>query len=287
MKRIFLIWLTIFILTGCTHKNNENDKTLNVSVTFYPLQYYVEKLGGELVSVVNLTAQGGDAHDYEPSIQDRITIEESDLFIYNGFDLEHWVEKTLNSIDNPDFLSLNASKNVDPLYHEDHEDPHVWLSLVHALKQVETIKDELINIDPKHQSIYETNFEAIKHSFEAIDNTFQVLIQDKLYRSFVIEHEIFGYLSNSNDLNQISISGLIPSNEQSIHQLTQIIDFIKTEGVETILLTQSNADRLGTLLTQETGVVVEIIDPMEVTPSDGDYLEIMERNLMAIADALK
>lgn len=286
MKRIFLIGLTFFILTGCTHKNIE-DETIKVSVAFYPLQYYVEMLGGDLVTVTNLTAQGGDAHDYEPSIQDRIAIEESDLFIYNGFDLEHWVDKTLNSINNNNFLSLNASKNIEPLYHEDHEDPHVWLSLVHALQQIEAIKDALINIDPKHQSIYEDNFETVTRSFQSLNESFQALVQDKPYRSFVIEHELFGYLSELNALNQISISGLIPSNEQSIHQLTQIIDFIKDEGVTTILLTQSNADRLGTLLTQETGVVIKIIDPMEVTPSEGDYLEIMERNLMAIADALK
>ena len=75
--------------------NRQKPPASGVSVvsTFYPLAHIAEQIGGEFVSVTNVTPAGAEPHEYEPTSQDIIGASTADIFLMNGGGLDTWAEK--------------------------------------------------------------------------------------------------------------------------------------------------------------------------------------------------
>ena len=59
---------------------------LKVVTAFYPLTYLAEQVGGDQITVTNLTPPGGEPHDLELTPQQVAAIGEADLVLYiEGF----------------------------------------------------------------------------------------------------------------------------------------------------------------------------------------------------------
>ncbi|WP_235001801.1 metal ABC transporter substrate-binding protein [Arcanobacterium ihumii] len=71
-------------LAGCSGSGTDSKSSskLNVSTSFYPITYLVEKIGGDAVKVNDLTPPGSDAHGAELSPAEIAKMEKSDLVIY-------------------------------------------------------------------------------------------------------------------------------------------------------------------------------------------------------------
>ena len=55
---------------------------LDVVASFYPLQYAAQRVGGDVVSVTNLTAPGAEPHDLELTPRDVAAVSDADLVVY-------------------------------------------------------------------------------------------------------------------------------------------------------------------------------------------------------------
>ena len=53
-----------------------------IAAAFYPLQYVAEAVGGDLVTVTNLTKPGAEPHDLELAPQDLAQLTDADLAVY-------------------------------------------------------------------------------------------------------------------------------------------------------------------------------------------------------------
>lgn len=131
MKKLFLFILvtSLLLLTACNQSNSEKaesddttDGPTTIITTLYPLQYFAERIGGKSVKVDTLLPAGSDAHTFEPTSKDMVNVAESDLFIYNGLGMEPYAEKISNSLENENTVMLEASKGVDVISSEHHEE---------------------------------------------------------------------------------------------------------------------------------------------------------------------
>jgi zinc transport system substrate-binding protein len=59
---ITAIFLFIFAIKGETPKKNTSVNKMHVTASFYPLAFLAEEIGGDKVSVTNLTHGNGDSH---------------------------------------------------------------------------------------------------------------------------------------------------------------------------------------------------------------------------------
>ena len=66
-----------------------DSSALAIATSFYPLQFALEGIVGELGTVTNIGA-GRDPHNFEPSTQDMVTLQRSDLVVLQGADFEPW-----------------------------------------------------------------------------------------------------------------------------------------------------------------------------------------------------
>ncbi|WP_159074011.1 metal ABC transporter substrate-binding protein [Trueperella pyogenes] len=87
-KLLPLIFASALALSACTSTPNNAASSsapadkLKVTTSFYPLTYLTEKIGGERVSVTDLTPPGTDAHGVELSPKEVAALSESDLVLY-------------------------------------------------------------------------------------------------------------------------------------------------------------------------------------------------------------
>ncbi len=130
IKKILLsisIILVSVLLVGCT--NDENNGKLNVITTVFPSYDFVREVAEEEVNVELLMKPGTDFHTYEPTPQDIIAIEESDVFIYVG--TETWAVNILDGVDTSkvkvirlmDYIELEEELVVEGMEH-DHDHDH-------------------------------------------------------------------------------------------------------------------------------------------------------------------
>ena len=119
-------------LTACSALSTESSEpsgsdapkdasgTLSVAVSFYPIQYLAETIGGDHVSVTSLTPTNVEPHDYDLSGKEVIsTLEGSSLVAYvAGF--QPSLDKAVTQISGPTVVDLSGE--VDLQHHEGVED---------------------------------------------------------------------------------------------------------------------------------------------------------------------
>ena len=104
MKKITPLFLGMaLLLTSCnisSGKSGDSDK-LSIVTTIFPPYDFVREIADDNVEITMLLEPGSESHSYEPTPQDIIKIQESDLFIYVGGEGDVWVDTILDSMDKP------------------------------------------------------------------------------------------------------------------------------------------------------------------------------------------
>ncbi|MGL5086149.1 MAG: metal ABC transporter solute-binding protein, Zn/Mn family, partial [Clostridium sp.] len=247
-----MVILGLFTIVGCSAKENQNESgKLRVGVTINPLKEFTEIIGGDKVDVFSIIPNGSDPHNFDPKPKDMKSLYDSDMFIYNGLNMEDWIDSVLNTIENEDIEIVNSSTGVTviELSEEDHseeseeehaghdhgtQDPHIWLSLKEASKQAQNIKDALVLKDAENKDYYEANFEKLKKDFDELYNEYAEKFKTLSSKDFVTGHAAFGYLCRDFGLTQNSIADIYGEGELTSKNLQKLISYCKENNVKTI-----------------------------------------------------
>ena len=101
MKRIasfFLALALAFSLTACTVPvEKADDGKIQIVAPLFPYYDFARAIGGDRADVTLLLSPGREAHSFEPTPLDAVTISESDVFLYNGGEGEYWVDSMLDA----------------------------------------------------------------------------------------------------------------------------------------------------------------------------------------------
>jgi zinc transport system substrate-binding protein len=243
--------------------SDTNQSRIKVVASFYPIYEFVKKVGGNKVDVTTLIPIGVEPHDFEPTIQQIQNAESADLIVYNGAGLEKWIDK-INSKS-----KVDASQGLILIKGNDSEsagsyDPHVWLDPILAEKEVETIRDALINANPANSNYYKTNANNFLKELANLDNKIKTELVDCSKKDFIAFHNAFTYFADRYGLKQHSIQGVSPEGEILPQKIQQIIQLVKDLGLNTIYSEDLVDPRSAQVIAQEipNGKVL-ILSPIE------------------------
>jgi zinc transport system substrate-binding protein len=76
---------------GGSNADRQSDDKLTIATSFYPLQFALEQIVGDLGVVTNVGA-GRDPHSFEPSTKDMVTLQQADLVVLQGAGFEPWAD---------------------------------------------------------------------------------------------------------------------------------------------------------------------------------------------------
>jgi zinc transport system substrate-binding protein len=306
MIRKLLLLLFLFIVAAvlffaARHRDlppssPKNISQLSVTTSFYPLADFASQVGGDKISVHNLTPAGSEPHDFEPSPQDLVALQNSKVFIYNGAGLEIWLDKLSDDVKQKEVM-VEATKDISLLSSSEEEaetpkDPHVWLDPVLASQEVENIKNGLIVADPANQQTYQQNATHFQNQLADLDSGFRTGLANCQSRDIVTSHNAFQYLGKRYGLNILSISGLSPDEEPTPRKLAEVTQFVKKHNVKYIFFESLVSPKLSDTIAQETGAKTIAFNPLEGLTEEEvaagkNYLSVQKENLKALQTALE
>lgn len=292
---------------------------LDVMASFYIMADFAQKIGGEHVTVTNLVSPGMEAHDWEPSPSDITNLERADVLVYNGADMEHWVEKVIATLENKNLVIVETSEGIELLEghahshdedeeghedeeaHEDedghegegehHHDPHVWLSPLNAKMQLQNIKEAFAKADPGHADDYEANYQRYAAELDALDKEFRDALTPLPRKEIIVAHQAFGYLCQAYGLTQVPIEGVYADSEPDPARMAEILRFAQQHDVKTIFFEQSASDKVAQTIADQLDARTDVLSPIESLSDQqlangDDYFSIMRQNLNALTSAL-
>jgi zinc transport system substrate-binding protein len=269
---------------------------LQVTASFYPLYYFATQIGGDKADVINITPAGSEPHDYEPTAQDMVKIETSNLVILNGLGLESWGDNVKKNIDSKKtYLTIASDGVASKTLAENGQnttDPHIWLSPELAKTIVNNITIGFIKADPDNNQYYQDQATILKTKLDELDATYHASLANCRLKDIVTSHAAFGYLASTYKLNQIAIAGLSPDAEPSPAQLANIISKAKTDKIKYIFFESLISPKLSQTIATEINAQTLVFNPLEGLTKDElssgqDYFTEMQNNLTNLQTALE
>lgn len=286
MKKILTIIFILSLLIGCSNSsgNNQNQDSSNklkVYASIYPMYDFAKKICGDKADVYNMTSTGSEPHDFEITSKDMANLTKANLFIYNGGGMEHWVDTVKDSIKELKYVETAFNINNDGL------DPHFWLSPIKAKKQMENIKNALIEIDSVNADYYNSNYNFYADRLDELDNHFKDVLSNMKSTNLVVTHPAFGHFCEEYSLNQVAIA----RDEADPKAMSDTIAFIKNNNVKAIFYEDFSSSKLVDSIAKETGVKILTLNPIESLSEEyinarEDYFSVMEENLISLTNGL-
>lgn len=270
-----------------------------VIAAFYPLWEAASGVGGDLVTVTDLTPPGQGPHDLELQPAQMGAFESSDVAVFLGRGFQPQVEGAISQapdsllpldlLDTVELLGVDPQLDgtqgeVDGEVLEGDVDPHVWLDPSRMITMVEAITDTFADLDPDNESQYRDNAEEYLRDIRGLDSEYRDALAECRSRVIVTSHRAFGYLADTYDLRQIPIAGISPDVEPDPRTLEAIAAEAQAEGVTTIFLESIAPPDLAETVANEIGAELDLLDPIEgLTQQQLDagetYASIMRDNL--------
>ena len=300
----------IIILTGPKPDSEvtQADNKLRVVTTFYPVYMIGLNIADQVegIEVKSLTdLNTGCLHDYQLTTEDVRLISSADVMVINGGGMEGFLEDVVTNY--PNLKIIDASKGITMLSNksdgEQDYNPHVWLDPNLYIKQIENVRDGLIEylkdsnsgITDISQAIEKNTLEYIQEvtlldneideSMKSITaNSEQAVNEQKV----VIFHDAFAYLAKRAGMMVAFTVPLDSDTALSAGDIASIIDAVRMDDIKYLFTEEQYSDSIAKQIESETDAKVYIID--SVVTGDGakdSYLTAMQNNLQVLKEALK
>jgi len=273
-----------------------------VVVTYSILGAVVADVVGDAADVKILMPNGIDPHEWEPSAKDIELLNQADLIVSNGLDLEGNVMEAIEAAEKDGVAVFHATDHIDVIefgvsVHDDDEeaghddelgsgDPHFWTSPVEMAAVVEALGVALadIGIDTGDRAAM-TKEDLLNTDQEVRDLIAAIPAESRI---LVTGHESLGYFAHEYEFEVVG--GVIPSlsseAEASAGDLAALKQTIADEGVSVIFTEMGTSPDVVEALSAEAEVsVVEI--STHFLPEDGMYKTFVLQLASMISVALQ
>jgi zinc/manganese transport system substrate-binding protein len=287
-----VVALAVCVLTGVAQGENQNPKKLNVLATFAPIQCFAANVCGDAAQVSVLLPPASGPHNYAFSPNDIRKIGSADVVIENGLGLETWLEKGVKTAGKKDLLIVDTSKGISPITEGDSgqtgsPNPHIWLSPVCAMKQVENIRDALSSRDPGNAEAYRRNADRYLENLKKLDSEIRQETGLLRNKNFVTLHDAFPYFAREYGLRIAAIFETSPDQSPLPKKLEQIRTLLASHDVAALLAESSYNSKPLEVVAREFNRPVVQMDSMETGEGDPSFYErAMRSNMSKLMAAL-
>ncbi len=290
------------ILTACRGQDTPTGKaggtgSMTVVTSFYPVYIATINITRDVpgVNVINMIQTStGCLHDYQLKPDDIKTLAEAQVFVINGAGAEAFIDKLTSQL--PGLKIIDASIGI-PLIEETghlngsrgHEsyNPHVWVSISNAIKQVENIQRQLSEIDPENARKYRLNAEKYIAKLKALKSRMHQALDSAKNRDIITFHEAFAYFAGEFNLNVVAVIEREPGSQPSASELGKTIEVVKSKKIKAIFAEPQYPSLAAETVAREANAKVYYLDPAVSGAMEPDaYINIMEENMKILKEAL-
>jgi len=265
MKRI-ASFLILVLLISCGRRNEAGSKIISVSIG--PFKYFVEEIAGNNFEVNVMVPPGSNPHIYEPYPDQINKLRQSVAYISNGYlgfemtwlDRFYEMNRSMKKLSLGDYIDPIIPKNHNDGDHSEGADPHYWVSPKCAMKMASSVRQFLIELDPRNRGQYDENYKVLTGKIKEVDSLAKELSASGGKKAFMIYHPNLGYLARDYGLEEIALEN--GGKEPSPFRLRELIDLAKEDNLKVIMVQREYDTRNARAIAKETGSSVVVIDPL-------------------------
>jgi zinc transport system substrate-binding protein len=299
--------VSAFLLASTTAFSN-----MTVTTTIYPLYSIAKEIGADKIKLQNLIPFGVEAHGFDPTPTDMAKLSKSDIFITSSDSMEPWKNKIVKSLkieqkvfDMSEYVKLRTIQKENDEHHEDekdkkehkheHEnegiDPHYWVSLNNYILMTETITKLFIEKDSTNKDFYIQNSNNYLAKVKALKEKYDLSMATCTNKKILVNHDAFGYFADDYEVKQYSISGMSPEDKPSAKQISELINLVKNEKINTVFFEEFASPMVAQTIAKASNVKIDTLRPAENISKEENkkgygYLQIMEDNLEKLKFAM-
>ena len=329
MKRIISLLLALALalsLASCAAPGNKaDDGKIQIVATLFPYYDFARAVAGGRADVTLLLSPGREAHSFEPTPLDAVTISEADVFLYNGGEGEYWVEEMLDAagehiavkarmMDYVDALGEEFSEGMQGADDHDHDhdhgdhdhekneahdsdevgyDEHIWTSPKNAAILCRAVCEAICRADAENADFYRANCEDYCAQLEELDARFSALCESAPRRLLIFADRFpMLYFCREYGLDyRAAFHGCSGDTEPSLATIKFLIDKVEDENIPVVYTIDFGTKKVAAVVSECTGAAIGTIYSMQtVSHADFDagetYLTLMERNYEALRKGL-
>ena len=263
-----------------------------VFVSILPQAYFVERVGGDRVTVDVLVKPGQSPHVFEPTPKAMAALSTARAYFAIGLPFESVLLGRITSLA-PGIEIVDTSRGIERRPGEGHDhaengkpgsspgaagsgaahdeaDPHIWVSPRLVKIQAQNICKGLEAVDPAGTQVYRENLALFLSDLDLLDAELAAAFAPLRGRSFLVFHPAFGYLADAYGLRQIPIE--VAGKEPGPKELALVIERAKREGIRIIFTEPQFSEKTARAVAREIGGAVVSMDALAY-----DYLANLRR----------
>ncbi len=275
----------------------EPEDKLSIITSLYPQYDFARSIVGDKADVILILPPGVESHSFEPTPQDMVKLQNSDLFLYTGKEMEPWAYRLTGSI-NATIVDLSEGIELMDLDDHDHDhahedehddelmDPHIWTDPNLAIVMVDNILSSLKEIDEKNAEYYEENANTLKKALMDLDLEIRETLSKTTSKTILSGgHFAFGYFVERYGLTHMSpYEGFSPDAEPTPRRIAALIETIKETDARAIFYEELIDPKVSRVISEETGIEMLLLHGAHnVTKEEFEagktYITFMKENL--------
>jgi zinc/manganese transport system substrate-binding protein len=287
---LILALAALALAAGCGDEGNGGASgEVGAVATTTQVADMVRNVGGDRVEVDGILPVEADPHDYEPRPSDAAALSEADVVFRSGGEVDEWLGELIDSAGG-DAAEVTLIDSVRARS----DDPHWWQDPRNAIAAAGTIRDALVEADPRGRAAYERNAATYVRRLRALDDDIGRCLDmvPPGKRKIVTTHDSLAYFADRYGIDVIGavIPSLSTQAQPSAKDVDDLVRQIEDEGVEAIFPEVAVSQRLERAISRESGAEVGRqlwTDSLGPEGSGAEtYLHAMRANADALAEGM-
>ena len=271
---------------------------LRVGITLHPYYSYVSHVVGDRADIVPLVNAGFNPHSYEMQPADLKRLMTMDALVVNGIGHDEFAFRALETLhsqqgEGSNLKVIKANADVPLLASANSQgawNPHTFVSISAAVRQVYTIARELAKLDPDNGSYYKKNAVQFARDMRNMKKSYagQLLGLDLKGIRIASTHNAYGYFLQEFGVSIETVIEPAHGVEPSASQLQKTIDRIRQANVQVLFTELNMGNRYVKIIEQATGIRIYHFSHMTYGTYDRDqFSREMEQNLRTLVQAFR
>lgn len=259
----------------------------------YPLAYFAERIGGDLVEVHFPAPGGEDPAFWSPDAETIAAYQSADLVLLNGAGYAKWVDRAalpssrvINTSDAMFDRLLPIKGTVTHSHGPEGEHEHggyaftTWLDPELATLQAQAVAGAISVLRPDDEPEIRQRLESLKSNLADIDGRLAFAAEALGDEPLLFSHPVYQYLIGRYGLNGTEVHWE-PDQMPDGHTWNHLEELRKSHPAKWMLWEGEPLEATVRGL-EEHGVSSIVFDPCANRPAEGDYLSVMAANAVAL-----
>ncbi|GAK87091.1 zinc ABC transporter periplasmic-binding protein ZnuA [Vibrio ponticus] len=274
-------------------------ESLQVLTSIKPIQMIAHEimLGTQEPDV--LLKSNASPHDYALKPSDVKKVNDADLVIWYGKDLEPFLSGVLENKSDAVELGQIPGLALREFSHDGHDhdhhghdhgshDPHFWLGYEPTTQVAKFIADKLSEVDAQHAELYQANYANFIATYQAKHEQIKAQLAPLQQQGYYVFHDAYGYFEQDYQLNHLGHFTVTPDRKPGAKTLIKIRNELRSENAKCVFSEPQFTPAVVESVMRGSNANLGVLDPVasSVTVSDGSYFVFIDQIANSFAECL-